>query len=238
MPKKSEIDPSSPNSEHVNRLETVPEDRTNTQVESDVTIQKESKGYDPFDPDNMRLSQAALKGAAKKFVTSYAIRKPRKGAFFRVHPDEAYQYVAYVYVEKDEAQLEKDTYLVSPIFAAGLGEEFKCVMSSVVLYLAKERHAEKPFVWKVGIPLDGAKDNKFWESAREIAEIAKTEWVRISTGTGCYDYYKAALAMSQVPPEPEWPSDSFGEILRLAFKNRVIDSMDHPIMRSLSHLED
>lgn len=196
-----------------------------------------AKPYDPFDPDNMRLSQAALKGSAKKLITNYTVRKPRRGAFFRVHPGENYQYVTYVYVEKDEGGLEKDTYLFSPPFAATLDDEFKCVMQSAILYLVKERHAEKPFVWRVGIPLDGAKDNKYWESAREIADIAKSEWLRIATSAGCYEHYKPAPTTGKIP-EPEWPEVSFGEILRLAFKNHVIDSMDHPIMRALTHLED
>jgi hypothetical protein len=208
-----------------------------SKVETPETDTLKPNAYDPFDPDNMRLSQATLKGAAKKLVTNYVIRKPRKGAFFRVHPGEDYQYVTYVYVEKDEAQLEKDTYLISHRFSAQLDEEFKSVMQGVILYLAKERHAEKPFVWRVGIPLEGAKDNKYWESAREIADIAKTEWVRIATSMGCYEHYKPTLTTGIVP-EPVWPEIPFGEILRLAFKNRVIDSMDHPIMRALTHLED
>ena len=32
---------------------------------------------------------------------------------------------------------------------------------------------------------------------------------------------------------PEWPDLTFAEILRLAFKQRVIDSYDHPFLKQL-----
>jgi hypothetical protein len=191
--------------------------------------------YDPFAVETMRLSQATLKGSAKKLITNYTVRKiPRRGSFFRVHPDPGYQYITYLYLEKDEAGLDKDTYLITPRFVAQLDDEYKSVMQSTILFLAIERHAEKPFVWRVGIPLDGAKDNLFWSSAREKADIAKTQWIRIAAGTGCYDHYEPKGAI----PDPVWPEIPFGEILRLAFKNHVIDSMDHSIMQALAGIGD
>ena len=213
----------------------IPDEPTPKAANSETETAASAKPYDPFDPDTMRLSQATLKSSAKKLISNYTIRKtPRRGSFFRVHPDPAYQHITYVYLEKDEAGLDKDTYLITPRFAEQLDDEYKNVMQSTILYLAKERHAEKAFVWRVGIPLDGTKDNQFWSSAREKADIAKTQWIRIATGIGCYDHYEPKGAI----PEPVWPEIPFGEILRLAFKNRVIDSMDHPIMQALAGIED
>jgi hypothetical protein len=34
-------------------------------------------------------------------------------------------------------------------------------------------------------------------------------------------------------PDPEWPDAPFGEILRIAFKGRLIDSWDHEVMKAL-----
>ncbi len=190
--------------------------------------------FDPFDPVNMRLSQATLKAPAKKLVTSYSIRKvPRPGSFCRVHPGEDYQHLTYIFEDTDEAGMERDTYLISPPFLQELAEEYKVLMKSVILCLALERHAEKPFVWKIRLPLDGARDNDYWRTAREIADMCKTEWLRVYAEGGCYAYVRPNGKM----PEPIWPEVSFGEILRLAFKNRVIDSMEHPIMQNLAGVE-
>ena len=34
--------------------------------------------------------------------------------------------------------------------------------------------------------------------------------------------------------EPKWPDKSFGELLRIAFENRIIDRADHPVIRELN----
>jgi hypothetical protein len=34
-------------------------------------------------------------------------------------------------------------------------------------------------------------------------------------------------------PEPEWPDRTFREIIRTAFQGRMIDSLDHPLLRQL-----
>jgi hypothetical protein len=195
----------------------------------------ESKPRDMFSRENMRLNQERLKGSAKKMITGYVVRKPRKGAYFRVRPGEDYEYRTYVYVDKDEGGMDREVYLVDSLLSDSLDDEFTSVMSGVTLHLALERHAERPFVWRVGTPLNGEKDNAYWESAREIADLAKTQWVRMVTIPGGYGHYLPSSKVSI--PEPIWPEIPFGEILRLAFKNRVIDSMDHPIMRNLIHGE-
>jgi len=98
----------------------------------------------------------------------------------------------------------------------------------VTLHLAIERHAEKPFVWPVKRPIAGGKDNEFWRSAREIAERAKTVWLRMSANEGSYDTYISRVQ----PPDPVWTEVSFSEILKIAFKGRLINSKDHPVMKA------
>jgi hypothetical protein len=34
-------------------------------------------------------------------------------------------------------------------------------------------------------------------------------------------------------PDPEWPNTPFRELLRVAFKDRFIDNLDHPVLRKL-----
>jgi hypothetical protein len=34
-------------------------------------------------------------------------------------------------------------------------------------------------------------------------------------------------------PEPEWPEQSLGDLLRIAFKVRYVDSLDHPVLKRL-----
>jgi hypothetical protein len=34
-------------------------------------------------------------------------------------------------------------------------------------------------------------------------------------------------------PEPEWPETSFEELMQIAFRGRIINSLDHPVIRQL-----
>jgi hypothetical protein len=119
--------------------------------------------------------------------------------------------------------------LVARSFAYQLEEVELKAFRSVKLHLAIERHAEKPFVWPVRFPSRGGKDNEYWRTAREAAEIAKTEWLRIDAGAGSYDFYRPRVTFG----DPAWPKISFSEILRIAFKNRLINGPDHIVMQTL-----
>jgi hypothetical protein len=46
---------------------------------------------------------------------------------------------------------------------------------------------------------------------------------------GCYDVYTASESLS----EPEWPTTPFATLLKVAFKDKFIDSLDHPVLRKL-----
>ena len=59
-----------------------------------------------------------------------------------------------------------------------------------------------------------------------------TKWIRVAANMalGANDIHEAAGAL----PEPEWPTLSYSEILKVAFKDRpIVDSFDHPVMKLL-----
>jgi len=61
--------------------------------------------------------------------------------------------------------------------------------------------------------------------------MAMERWVRVASdmSVGAYQAYEATGDL----PEPEWPEHSFEEIVTIAFKGKIIDSSDHPIVRRL-----
>ena len=46
---------------------------------------------------------------------------------------------------------------------------------------------------------------------------------------GAYEVYDATGKL----PDPEWPEVSFQELLRIAFKDRFIESLDHSVIKRL-----
>jgi hypothetical protein len=63
--------------------------------------------------------------------------------------------------------------------------------------------------------------------------MAKNKWVKIQTNRalGAYEIIEAVGQL----PEPVWPKKpaSMLEIIEIAFKNKVIDSYDHPVLKKL-----
>jgi hypothetical protein len=68
-------------------------------------------------------------------------------------------------------------------------------------------------------------------SAAEAAEVAMRRWVRVKANMslGAYEIHEAASTI----PDPEWPDVSFKELLRIAFRDRLVDRSDHPLIKRL-----
>jgi hypothetical protein len=71
-------------------------------------------------------------------------------------------------------------------------------------------------------------------SRREAAELAMTRWVRAKANKNL-GAYEISVAES-IMVEPQWPDLPFSEILRLAFRDRLIDRLDHSVLKRLRGL--
>jgi hypothetical protein len=57
------------------------------------------------------------------------------------------------------------------------------------------------------------------------------KWVRVTANMslGAYEIWEAVGNL----PEPEWPQLSFQDILKIAFRDRIVDRPDHPLIMKL-----
>jgi hypothetical protein len=81
------------------------------------------------------------------------------------------------------------------------------------------------------LPGPEGKPNEWNRSALEGANIAMKGWVRIRSNLNlqAYEIFEATGSLA----EPEWPKIPFCDLLKIAFKDRVIDSMDHLVLKRL-----
>jgi hypothetical protein len=89
----------------------------------------------------------------------------------------------------------------------------------------------KPFLWPVRRPADDTKEPDKWMRAPlEAVRLARDKWTRITwnEGTRQHDVVTCNSAV-----EPEWPDLPLRELLKLAFKNFVINNLDHPVLKRL-----
>jgi hypothetical protein len=171
----------------------------------------------------LRLSQDFVESCGvERAVLTIPVKKPAKHWFLRVHP--TMQIETAVLDLKEEGEV----YFVEPSLWRNLAAEPMFVPRA--LFVAMNRQ-DVLFVWPIRLPgVDGKLDD--WSrSALAAADLAKTHWVRVvsNMNLGAYDVHKAKADW----PEPKWPELSFSDILRIAFTDRIIDSLDHPALKKL-----
>ena len=181
---------------------------------------------DPFDLDALRLDQSFVQAAgAEKLLNTVPVRKPNKQDFNRVHPGAEYRENLAVIELKDD----REVYLLLQQVARNLPGEF----AMVTMYTAINRQGVV-FLWPVKLPGSDGKTMAWHKSAAEAAEKAMTRWVRVTANMslGAYDTFVAAATI----PDPEWPKHTFKELLRVAFKDRLVADLDHPLVKRLRGL--
>ena len=178
---------------------------------------------DPFDPEALRLDQSFVESSGvKKLLTTVPVRKPNNQDFVRVHEGEAYRLTSAIIELKDD----REVYLVLPLVAHQLPGE----VSPVTLYTGINRQGVV-FLWPVKLPSSDGRQNEWHRSAREAAERAMIRWLRIKAdmALGAYAMYEASSTI----PEPIWPDYTFKQLLQIGFRDRLVDSVDHPVIKRL-----
>jgi len=179
---------------------------------------------DPFDPAALRLEPHTLAGAigVKRKIVTLKVGKPDKMEFCRVHPSEQYRIDTAIVEDK----LNRESYLVAP----SLWPELPDFLTLVRLCVAVNRHGT-PFLWPARLPDPNGRPLDWHTSMLEAQRFAIKSWIRVQAdmSAGSYAVFKATGNL----PEPEWTDLKLAELLKIAFKSRFIDSMDHPFLQEL-----
>lgn len=175
------------------------------------------------DLGKFRLSQdfSELAGV-KKAILTVPVRKPGRQDFVRVRPGDAWQLGTAVLELKEE----RETYLIDP----SLWQELPGEIVPKVLFTTINRQGVLT-LWPIRLPGEDKRPNAWTSSALEAAQLAKRKWIRVSANMSL-GAYEVCEAIGNIP-EPTWPDITFEEILRTAFKDRLIRTVDHPAIRQL-----
>jgi hypothetical protein len=162
--------------------------------------------------------------AGKKVLTFIAVKKPEPRWFIRTNPN--VQFNALLYEDRDE----RETYYVAPTLEDVL-ERFG-LPALLVLSITTQG---TPFLWNLRLPgpYSGGNDlSRRWnDSARQAALLAEKQWISVRSNQQAGGY--EALVAEKTHPEPEWPDLTLNEVLKLAFGDRLILDVDHPVLRKL-----
>ena len=151
------------------------------------------------------------------------VKRPPNTHFFRCRKDLA----GNMNVLDMETDGERVTYLVAPTVAKQLADETAIKAKHGRVCLTREGGL---YLWLRSL---GGSDT--WsQSAARVTDRAENEWAR-ATSSRSLSEYKCKVATG-IDDEPNWPKESFIEILQAAFEGKVIDSLDHPAVKQLQGL--
>jgi hypothetical protein len=151
------------------------------------------------------------------------VKRPPNTHFFRCRKDLA----GNMNVLDMETDGERVTYLVAPTVAKQLADETAIKAKHGRVCLTREGGL---YLW-----LRSLGGNDTWsQSAARVTDRAENEWAR-ATSSRSLSEYKCKVATG-IDDEPNWPKESFIEILQAAFEGKVIDSLEHPVVKQLHGL--
>jgi hypothetical protein len=138
----------------------------------------------------------------------------------RVNPSPEYTLVGQYTVDTKQG-----CYFIHPRFRDALGPQPR----RCNLHIAVNGHGEY-FLLRVKQPNPGQDDNIWYQTARMVAAAAALSWVKVTKPTGA-DRGWGHIVVQHNMFEPKWPEKPFEELLRSAFPDRVVDRLDHDLIK-------
>ena len=178
---------------------------------------------DPFDLASLRLNPSFIETVGvKKLLTTVPARKPNPQDFVRVHPSPDYRENFAMIDLKDD----REDYLVRPELLPDLAGEV--VYNTIFTAINRQGVV---FLWPIRLPAPDDRKSNWPRSAREAAELAMRKWIRIKANMslGAYEITVADSVMA----EPVWPELSYQDLVRIAYRDRMIDKLDHAVVKRL-----
>jgi len=158
----------------------------------------------------------------KKVLTNVPVGKPKKARFFRTHSGIDMSFDVLLLEDKEN----QDYYILNQDVA----ETISTLVRPTTLRAAIDRQ-NNLFLIPVPLPAEDGKRNQWHESLAQALQRAESNWIRISANmyVGGYDVYQADSVLA----DPEWPDVGMTELIEVAFRGKIITTVDHPVVQSL-----
>jgi hypothetical protein len=145
-----------------------------------------------------------------------------------VRPGPEYTVDLWLFTRKVEGRAG-ETYMIAPQIRDELPAAVREEVKQHRLFVCVDKRGV-PFIWPARLP-NPLMPSSYHTSALSIAEVAVENWARMYADTNA-GYYKMAVAEGDLG-EPAWPDLTLGELVKLAYKERMIDSLEHDVVRKL-----
>ena len=166
---------------------------------------------------------ASLMGSRREEVTLPIMKPLRKGVYWHARPGEEWHYTQHsmLFLPSDR-NAGRDSFMLIAKHLEGFVAsklQIKSVARVFGLVLVVDTFGTPGF-WALNL-----QDSSSWgTSAREIADKLTQGWGMVIAEAG---RYVMMSPLGELDP-PKWPEGSPDDLLKIAFKDRVITTEDHP----------
>ena len=87
------------------------------------------------------------------------------------------------------------------------------------------------FIIPVRLPSPDGRVDEWTASRTRAVELAMQEPVRMASNVSA-GAYEVFTTPSKVP-FPDWPEESWEDLIEVAFRGKMIESVDHPVLKRL-----
>lgn len=191
-----------------------------------------SETVEPAKLSRFRIENTNYVEATKQVLATVLVTAPPKGEFIRVHPDRSVQMVAWALKDR------RDHYLIEPaVFSEIMAKvpDFNQHACVATLRPYQTREGGQLNLWPLKMESPYSVGANAWNvSAFNLAQQAELKWLRIASNIarGQYVGYEPEEAYA----DPEWPPLSIDELVDIASRVNLIDTVDHPHIRRLRGL--
>ena len=154
-------------------------------------------------------------------LTTIRVTKPNRQIHFQVQPNPEFIIDTRLLMYEPE----RVWYFVAPELWAELASE----LSVVRLVTCIDCFGEV-FLWPIKLPTSEYV-NSWTQSALDAVDQASGKWVRLISEKS-QQKYRVQVALSK-SDEPNWPEESFSELINRAFTDLMITEKNHPVLKSL-----
>ena len=158
-------------------------------------------------------------------VTFVPVQRPHPQSWVFIPPEPEWRCSVAVI----ELKQQREVYLVKPEVALSLGDE----VSHRLLVPYQDREGGL-FLWPVRLTDSRGNMDSWSTSALRICQEFTNQWIKVKAKMSSGSY-EVIIAPVPVPP-PEWPDGGLKFLINRAFKNRIINDQNDPVVRKLRGL--
>jgi hypothetical protein len=188
-----------------------------------LDLSEEPSPFDNLDEIRVDHNYLATAGTSRA-LTTLQVTTPHREWFVMVHPDPAYRIDTSLLILAED---QEKYYVVKSLWPALQGVENG--FASYRLRLAVTRQGT-PFLWPIRLPGEDGRRSSWADSAEAAATLAEQQWIRMQADRQLSGY---RVLTAPVSAAPTWPDATLTELLKIAFRQKIISTYDHTVLKRL-----